>query len=304
LICGLQNQKASRKMGDNDKQTTITNCQSRFLYLDLMKRCLTNWIYGEAEAKLFSEQRTVEIRDLPLAGLTVIEQKVFQGIEREVQSMTAFDEQLRAEGRDWPPTAHTMIGLRRLDNLQACIEDLLARNVPGDLIETGSWRGGATIFMRAVLKAYGVEDRVVWVADSFEGLPAPDPRRYPSDFGSVLHLFAELSVTLDQVKRNFERYGLLDDQVRFLKGWFKDTLPTAPVERLALARLDGDMYESTRDGLESLYPKLSIGGYLIIDDYGEIPPCRQAVADYRRAHGITEKILPIDSSGVYWQRER
>ena len=291
-------------MGQNGKQTTMTNCQSRLLYLDLMKRSLTNWIYGSAEAELFGQQRAVEIRGVPGTGLNSIEQRLFDGILREVQSITVFNPELRAEGRDWPPTAHTMIGLRRLDNLQACIEDILARNIPGDLIETGSWRGGATIFMRAVLKAYGVDDRVVWVADSFEGLPAPDPKRYPADFGSVFHLFADLSVTLDQVKANFDRYGLLDDQVRFLKGWFRDTLPTAPVERLALARLDGDMYESTIDSLESLYPKLSVGGYLIVDDYGDIPACRQAVHDYRRANSITEAIVPIDSTGIYWQRAR
>ncbi len=78
------------------------------------------------------------------------------------------DLQWRMEGRDWPLLGHTMIGIKRLDNLQFCVERVLADDVPGDLIETGVWRGGATIFMRAILKAHGVTDRRVWVADSGE----------------------------------------------------------------------------------------------------------------------------------------
>jgi hypothetical protein len=194
-----------------------------------------------------------------------------------------------------------MIGLRRLDNLQFCVEEVLSKNIPGDLIETGVWRGGATIFMRAILKAYGVKDRNVWVADSFEGLPAPNPERFPQDAGDLHHIM-KLAVSLDQVKANFERYGLLDDQVRFLKGWFRDTLPKAPIERLAILRLDGDMYESTMDALVNLYPKLSLGGCLIVDDYGAVPGCRQAVLDYRQLHGILDEIVQIDWTGVYWRR--
>lgn len=240
------------------------------LYLDLMKRCLTNLIYDE--------------------------------VGRATLNHKPFDPRVRAVGGDWPVTAHTMIGLKRLDNLQACVESVLAEGVPGDFIETGVWRGGATILMRAILKAYSVTDRLVWVADSFEGLPPPDPARYPCDAGDTHHEQNVLAVSLDQVKANFDRYGLLDEQVRFLKGWFRDTLPAAPVERLAVLRLDGDMYESTMDGLVHLYPKLSPGGYLIVDDYGAVPGCRRAVDDYRERQGITEELRPIDWTGVYWRR--
>ena len=232
------------------------------LYLDLMKRALSGWIHAD----------------------------------------DSFDPGLREKGGDWPENAQTMIGLKRLDNLQFCVEDALARGVPGDLIETGVWRGGATIFMRAILKAHSVEDRRVWVADSFEGLPPPDPERYPQDRGDQLHTFDQLAVSVEQVRANFERYGLLDEQVGFLEGWFRDTLPEAPTERLAVVRLDGDMYESTMDALVNLYPKLSVGGYLIVDDYGAVPTCRQAVHDYREAHGVHEELRPIDWTGVFWQR--
>jgi len=195
-----------------------------------------------------------------------------------------------------------MIGLKRLDNLEFCIEQVITNGVVGDFIETGVWRGGATIFMRAVLKAYGVTDRCVWVADSFEGLPPPNTGKYPYDAGDRLHEATQLAVSLEQVKANFDRYGLLDNQVRFLKGWFRDTLPAAPIERLAVLRLDGDMYQSTMDALVNLYPKVSQGGYVIVDDYGAIPACRQAVNDYRSANGITEEIRDIDWTGIFWQK--
>jgi O-methyltransferase len=106
------------------------------------------------------------------------------------------------------------------------------------------------------------------------------------------------------VQANFARYGLLDGQVRFLPGWFRDTLPCAPIEHLALMRLDGDLYESTIIALESLYPKLSPGGFVIIDDYdGWDPGCRTAVHDFRDRHGIEAPIVHIDWAGVWWQRE-
>jgi hypothetical protein len=193
-----------------------------------------------------------------------------------------------------------MIGLKRLDNLQFCIEDVLNNGVPGDVIETGVWRGGAVIFMRAILKAYDVRDRCVWVADSFEGFPRGNPEKYPMDVGAQ----GQLAVSIDEVKSHFENYGLLDDQVKFLKGFFSETLPVAPIESLSVVRLDGDMYESTMDGLTNLYPKLSVGGYLIVDDYGEVPAARDAVTDYRNAHNISDPIQVIDHTGVYWQRSK
>jgi O-methyltransferase len=209
----------------------------------------------------------------------------------------------RAGGFDAPLLAQTMVGLKRLDNLQHCVETVLAEGVPGDFIETGVWRGGSCIFMRAILKAHDVTDRRVWVADSFAGLPRPDPKKYPADAGDSHHKRSMLAVSLETVRGNFERYGLLDDQVRFLIGWFKDTLPTAPIEKIAVARLDGDIYESTMDGLKNLYPKLQRGGFIIIDDYGLVN-CGKAVRDYRNQHGITEPIEAIDVVGAFWRRRK
>jgi O-methyltransferase len=196
-----------------------------------------------------------------------------------------------------------MIGLRRMDNIQQAVADVINDDVPGDLIETGVWRGGACIFMKANLEAWGDRSRTVWLADSFAGLPAPDEDQFPADAGNTLFKRAGLAVTVAQVRRNFERYGLLDDRVKFLEGWFKDTLPTAPIEALSLMRLDGDLYESTWQAIEALYPKLSPGGFCIVDDYGSHPDqAGRAVEDYRRQHGITEPIIEIDGYGAYWRK--
>ena len=207
--------------------------------------------------------------------------------------------------------AVSMLPLARLDNIEDCISDILEKGVPGDLIETGVWRGGATIFMRAVLKAHGVTDRSVWVADSFEGLPVPDAEKYPLEAkvqqGPVLQkAYNNLAVGLEEVQRNFQAYGMMDGQVRFLKGWFRDTLPLAPIPALSILRLDGDFYESTMDALVHLYDHLSVGGYAIVDDYGEDSwtYCRKAIDEFRRERGIDEPLLQVDSKCFYWKRAR
>lgn len=215
-----------------------------------------------------------------------------------------FNAEDRMNGKDWPLYADSMIGYKRLSNVQDCVIDTIEKGIPGDLIETGVWRGGTVIFMRAVLKAYDVTDKNVWCADSFEGLPEPNAEKYEADRNDRFYTFQELAISMDIVKRNFEKYGLLDGQVKFLKGWFKDTLPTAPIEKLSVLRLDGDMYESTMDALTNLYPKLSIGGYIIIDDWGSVEGCQLAVNDYRKQHSITEEIIPIDNDGVFWKKLR
>ncbi|WP_261555570.1 TylF/MycF family methyltransferase [Frankia tisae] len=258
-------------------------------YLDLLRSTLTFSLWDGEDGSVW-EARGGARRILARAAER-------QGVE--IVKRTSPD--ARGDGRDWPRLAHTMTGERRMRNLQECAEQVIRDRVPGDLIETGVWRGGACILMRGVLAAYGVSDRTVWVADSFAGLPVPDPR-YAADAGDRHHEHSALAVSVNQVQENFRRYGLLDDQVRFLPGWFRDTLPGAPIERLAVLRLDGDMYESTIDALGALYPKLSPGGYCIIDDYGAVPGCRAAVDDYRTAHGVSEPINPVDWTGVYWRR--
>lgn len=208
----------------------------------------------------------------------------------------------RAKGHGWPLVGETMVSRGRLDHLQSCIEQVLDQEVPGDLIETGVWRGGSSILMRGVLKARGITDRTVYVADSFRGLPEPDLEKFPADAGDRHHTRSELAISADTVRANFERYGLLDDLVVFLEGWFSDTLPSVRDVVWSVIRLDGDMYGSTMEALTNLYPRLSVGGFLLIDDYA-LPNCVQAIADFREREGISETINHVDES-AWWCRER
>ncbi|MBN2483251.1 MAG: TylF/MycF family methyltransferase [Candidatus Omnitrophica bacterium] len=277
----------------------MANGQSVKLYLDLLKKTLTFTLWPEPPlpVEIFSYKYPVPTRIFfkilsalcRVGKMRLVKDRRFASGERE-------------QGRVWPGYADTMIGLARLDNIQECAETVIKENVPGDLIETGVWRGGACIFMRAVLAAYGIVGRKVYVCDSFEGLPKPDEEKYPADKGDTHHVHQFIAVSQEEVEHNFRKYGLLDEQVVFLKGWFKDTLPAAPIEKIALMRLDGDMYSSTIDALQNLYPKLSPGGFCIIDDYA-LKGCKQAVDDYRRDHGIAAPIRTVDWTGVYWRKE-
>lgn len=259
-------------------------------YLELMKDCLTFLLWQADDGPIVD----VNVRR-PVASLARLLQRLGHWLRPAPTS-------LRELGMDWPKQALTMIGRHRLGNIQHCVERVLHDDVPGDLLEAGVWRGGATIFMGAVLRAYGDTDRKVWVADSFSGLPRPDVDAYPQDQGYDLSVWRSLAVSADEVRRNFQRFGLLDDRVLFLEGWFADTLPSAPIDRLAVLRLDGDLYQSTMDTLVPLYPKVSKGGFVLVDDYYSAPPCREAVDDFRERHGITDPIERVDGSGAFWRK--
>lgn len=207
----------------------------------------------------------------------------------------------KEEGRIWPVHGLTMIGRARLRNIRQCVETILQGDVPGDLLEAGVWRGGAVIYMRALLKHYGDTKRSVWVADSFEGLPPPTDN--PHDAHSIFHHFEYLSVPLDDVKKNFAAHGLLDERVQFLPGFFERSLRVAPIESLSLLRVDCDMYGSVRAVLDALYEKVSPGGFVIVDDYGSIVAARAATDEFRAQHGITEPMESIDHTGIFWRKQ-
>jgi O-methyltransferase len=261
------------------------------MYIDLIKRCILNIPYVDAELNPIQPHGRLRKGVLGL----------FESANIQLAHLRRGNYERRITGHDFSDVAHSMLSMKRLDNVQKCIEIILRDNISGDLIETGVMRGGTVILMRAILRAYGVHNRTVWAADSFEGLPPPNTRDYPADAGADWHLRPLTEVGLEHVKRNFDRYGLLDDQVQFLPGWFRDTLHKAPMQQLALLRLDGDLYESTMDALVPLYPKLTQGGFIIVDDYN-LPMCAKAVNDYRERMGIADQIIAIDDAGVYWRK--
>ncbi|MGZ4358409.1 MAG: TylF/MycF/NovP-related O-methyltransferase [Gaiellaceae bacterium] len=268
-------------------------------YLDLLKQALLNETGLGAEAAYFFVRDALEsgreVDDLDLYDVSGRLSSHFERVREARESGRYVDREPQKIG-----FAYTMIGRRRLENVEFCLSSLLADAVPGDLVECGVWRGGAAIFMRAVLAAYGVSDRVVWLADSFAGLPKPEAPLDTIDLSAERR--PELVVDLDRVRRNFALFGLLDDQVRFLEGWFADTLPAAPVDRIALLRLDGDLYSSTMTALTALYDRVSPRGYVIVDDYNGLPDCRAAVTDFRAERGVEEPIVEIDWTGVYWRK--
>lgn len=239
-------------------------------YLDMIARTLDGTIYGDG----------------PLVG----------GGVRE------YNASHREYGLDWPSVAFTMIGTKRLSNVRKIVESVIGEHIPGDIVEAGVWRGGACIMARAALFAYGIKDRRVIVCDSFEGLPRPDPEKFPADYGSIFHEYGDLSVSLETVKSNFAKFNLLDDQVVFLKGWFKDTMPNVESESISVLRLDGDMYESTIDPLTHLYDRIPDGGWIIVDDYHPLPAAKAAVHDFLDSRKENPRMHEIDGQGVFFRK--
>jgi O-methyltransferase len=264
---GWQAARAARAVGPRPEPEAL-----RSAYLELLKLCLCD----------LGGTSTASVGKTDDGGV----------ISRE---LTGEELRLRAAGMDWPLQGLTMVGLNRLDDLQACVETVVREDVEGDLIEAGAWRGGASILMRATLDSLGADDRTVWVADSFQGFPMPDEAEHLN----VVHF---LAVPLEEVKANFARFGI-ERGVRFVPGFFEDTMAGLAEGRWSIVRLDGDTYEATWLTLQSLYPGLSAGGYLIVDDYGALEECRRAVDEFRRQHSLTEPLEKVDWTCVRWRRE-
>jgi O-methyltransferase/8-demethyl-8-(2,3-dimethoxy-alpha-L-rhamnosyl)tetracenomycin-C 4'-O-methyltransferase len=238
------------------------------LYLDLLERCLT--------------------------GMIVENPSTESGADGKCDPAT------RAAGREWPSQGQTRVGSARMRNLRQLCETVITEGVPGDFIEAGVRRDGACIYMRGILAAHGDTSRRVFVADSVRGLPERNEMEYRRD-GE--HTRSSGQMSRQEVEANFRQYGLLDGRIVFLDGWFKDTLPAAPVEVLSVVRLDGDTYESTIGRLEVLCGKVSPGGFVIVDNY-TLPACRQAVEDFRSRNKIEAELHGVDAAAMWWQVPR
>lgn len=283
-------------------------------YIELLKSSLLNEIYLENDVRnlyIFSKVLNKENIDADtLRNIRHVMPELFEKVKtaRREGTVWGFVDVKDPNGahqtldiRNICDFSHTMIGRKRLDNIERCLDIIRSDNVVGDLAETGIWRGGSVIFMRGYLAAWDINDRNVWAADSFEGLPVPSLQEdHGYDFSATK--MPILAISLDEVRENFRRYNLLDNQVNFLKGWFSDTLPSAPISSLALLRLDGDLYESTRDALNALYDRVTTGGFIIVDDYNDFEPCKRAIDEFRAQRSITSPLETIDWSGVFWRK--
>jgi O-methyltransferase len=272
--------------------TSPTPSTPEELYLDLMKRALTRALTAKG-----SERHTIRTKRAIYRIVKPFLTRMHMELVRLNPSTAEDYLESGHAATNRVEDAETMLGTRQLDHMQTAIGNVLRERVPGDVLEAGVWRGGMTIFMRAALKAYAVTDRMVWVADSFAGLPPIDRSADKFEWNA-----GDMAISLEEVKQAFDRYGLLDSQVRFLKGYFSETLPDCAVARLAILRIDADLYSSTLDALNPLYPRLSPGGYAIFDDYANLPDCRRAIDEYRNTHGISEPIIKIDQRAVFWRK--
>jgi hypothetical protein len=273
--------------------------QAANAYLGLLKKCLLNEAHLEDEARILYLRSCLEGRDRydfqTLHDITDSRSDLVAEIRRSRQIGQHPYRKISNIG--FPDT---MIGRLRLDSLHHCLEHITRHDIPGDLMECGVWRGGAGILMAGYLDIHQIDGRRVLLADSFEGLPEPTTEQDPDLSRDV---YPQLAVSLADVKRNFEKYALLGKNVEFIPGWFCDSLPAVPIERLALLRADGDLYSSTWEILKNLYDKVSPGGIVIMDDYGVLPPCARAVTDFFESR---DEQLPelheIDWSGVFWYK--
>jgi len=261
------------------RQTTNSSQQrARLAYLEMIKSMVSGTVYLEAEVSI------KPILGVPLAT-----------------SQGTLNWQSRQKGGDWTYLGDTMTGWKRIDNVHALLQDVMEHNIPGDYIETGVWRGGSSMFARAVMLAYGQPHRKSYVCDSFSGLPPQGRPLHKGDKGWDNTPYLE--VHQDIVVDGFDKYSLLDENVIFVKGFFNDTMPHVRplVESVSVMRLDGDMYESTVDVLYHLYDKLSVGGYVIMDDWFGFPS-KQACEDFFAVHKISPQIVRIDDLSAYWQK--
>lgn len=180
--------------------------------------------------------------------------------------------------------------------IRRAVEYVHRNRIEGDLLEAGVWRGGAVIFMRGLFDAYGITDRRVVAADSFAGIPKN--KRATND--PVDDWPDRWVASLEEVKGNIARFGMLDERVEFCVGFFEDSLASLAERRFAVIRLDSDSYDSVETSLNILYPLLSTGGLTIIDDW-HLPGCRMAVEGYRSRWGITDPIQVVGGN-AYWAK--
>jgi O-methyltransferase len=203
---------------------------------------------------------------------------------------------------------YTMTTPAALVVLADAVRHVVSSSIPGAVVECGVWRGGSMMAVARVLLAEGRDDVDLYLMDTFEGMPAPTARDVHWSGQSAEALLAgEPNVDssqmwaraqLDDVRRAMALTGYPSSKVHFVEGRVEDTIPTQAPDRIALLRLDTDWYESTKHELTHLYPRLSPGGILIIDDYGWWRGQRQATDEYFRDHPPRPFLARVDDGGV------
>lgn len=216
----------------------------------------------------------------------------------EAATAVPFQASLRENGNDWPLVGHTMVGHVRLRNVKDLLHDVIAKKVPGDFAELGVWRGGTCLYAKALIDTHlHGQQRSVYLFDAFQTI---------ATYGSAVSAY--LSVSEAAVLHNFDKYNLMDDRVKIVKGMFKDTVPKFAAEnqdvKFAVLRLDGNYYDSYQDCFYYLYEKLQVGGYLIMDDIMSHQAVRAAWEDFQKDQGFQEQLHTIDVHGAYFKKTK
>jgi hypothetical protein len=205
-----------------------------------------------------------------------------------------------------------MTGVPRLTSLVDSVRYCVRRGIPGAFAECGVWRGGSVLAMVLTLQELGVNDRDIYLYDTFEGMTAPtehdvsslDPPALATwnearerDERPWSGMFGGENFNEESVRETVLSTGYPEGRIHLVRGPVEDTLPAQSPGALALLRLDTDWYESTRHELEHLYPLLADGGVLIIDDYGHWDGARRAVDEYFERNADALLLSRIDYTG-------
>lgn len=267
-------------------------------YLNYNKRCS---YYSNSNNIIRSEQNIL------IESLLQTRENYIELMKKIILNSIYEDGPWITDGSTFPKgKALTMIGTRRLNNLQMLIKTVIKDNITGDIIEAGCWRGGAMMFARTILNAYNQMNRSVFMCDSFSGIPQMEDSKYAQD--KAAHTLGILNYNpVENVYAMLKKLNLENGTI-VVKGYFNETLHKIHAKSFSIIRLDGDTYISTIQSISALYPKLSVGGYIIIDDYLGWISCKQAITDYRKQHNIDEEIIEVFHEkgewkiGVYWKK--
>lgn len=275
-----------------------------------------NWLYyklfGESNIKLSDniikikqEIFPILLKNIPLCDDITLEREYLQ-ILKSLNRVPTYSEMiylLRYKKFVDNDLVYSMCDSHEIDQTEQLLLHLITNNIHGCIVETGVWRGGMGMYMKAILNEYK-DNRDIYLFDTYKYFPPPNNNNIKdNDIHSIVELLFQNMQSVEQVKQNFERFNLLDNHVFFVAGLFSETIPYTDVGDIAILRLDSDYYESTMFVLEHYYKNIVPGGFLIIDDYNNhYLGCKDAIHDFRKKYNITNKIVDDKIGSVYWQK--
>jgi O-methyltransferase len=202
---------------------------------------------------------------------------------------------------------YTMTSPERIDALINAVQYVVKNEIDGAMVECGVWKGGSSMAMALTLKKLGVENRDLYLYDTFSGMTGPSDVDISIRGATAHKTFSETKISedasnwclspLEEVKENVFSTGYKKEKFHFIKGKVEETIPKNIPEKIALLRLDTDWYQSTKHELTHLFPLLKPNGVLIIDDYGYWEGARKAVDEYISDNNIQILLNRIDYTG-------